>query len=351
MTDMTTTAKPEAAAVNRIGLSKADYNGSPSTLCNGCGHYAIANVIINVAYELGLDPTRIAKISGIGCSSKSPAYFLGRSHSINGLHGRMPSLATGATTVNKELVAIGVSGDGDTGSIGLGQFKHLLRRNVDMVYLIENNGVYGLTKGQLSATADLGQKLRHGGINETPPLDLCLEAIIAGCGFVARSFAGDPKQLQALLKAAFSHRGTAVLNIISPCVSFNNGEGSTKSYVWGREHEQPLHEIEFVPLQHDEIKADYEPGTIREVVLHDGSIIRLKKTGQDYDPADRMAAIRLLEEERVGELFTTGLLYLNEGRQTLAEQAKLVALPLVQLPNEKLRPLQSALNQINAEYS
>lgn len=344
------TATTESAAVNRIGLSKADYNGASSTLCNGCGHYSIANVIIAAAYELALDPTRTAKFSGIGCSSKSPAYFLGKSHSINGLHGRMPSLATGATTVNKDLVAIGVSGDGDTGSIGLGQFKHLLRRNVDMVYLIENNGVYGLTKGQLSATADLGQKSRHGGLNQLPPIDLCLEAIIAGCGFVARSFAGDPKQLQTLIKAAFSHRGTAVLNIISPCVTFNNGEGSTKSYVWGREHELPLHEINFIPLEHDEIQADYEAGAVREVAMHDGSLIRLRKIGQEYDPTDRPAAIRLLEEERSGQMFTTGLLYINEGRQTLAELEKLVDIPLVHLPDERLRPSRAALDEINAEY-
>ena len=347
---MTTAVKSESASVNRIGLGKADYNGAPSTLCNGCGHYSIANVIIGAAYELALDPTRIAKFSGIGCSSKSPAYFLGRSHSINGLHGRMPSLATGATTVNRDLVAIGVSGDGDTGSIGFGQFKHMLRRNVDMVYIIENNGVYGLTKGQLSSTADLGQKARHGGLNELPPTDLCLEALISGCGFVARSFAGDPRQLQALLKAAFSHRGTAVLNIISPCVTFNNGEASTKSYLWGREHELPVHEISFIPLEHDEIKAEYEPGAIREVALHDGSILRLKKIGQEYDPTDRMAAIRLLVEEGSGGVFTTGLLYVDEGRQTLVEHEKLVDTPLVRLPSDKLRPSRAALDAINAEY-
>lgn len=342
---MTTTS-----TVNNAGLSKADYSGSNSTLCNGCGHNSIANVIISTAFELSLDPTRIAKFSGIGCSSKSPAYFLGRSHSINGLHGRMPSLATGATTVNKDLVAIGVSGDGDTGSIGFGQFKHLLRRNVDMVYIIENNGVYGLTKGQLSPTADVGQKMKHGGLNETPPLDLCLEAITAGCGFVARSFAGDSRQLQTLLKAAFSHHGTAVLNVLSPCVSFNNGEGSTKSYVWGKEHNLPLHEISFIPLEHNEIQADYEPGETREVAMHDGSIIRLRKNGQDYDPTDRIAAIKLLEDERDGHLFTTGLLYVNEERQTLVEQKKQVDIPLVHLPNEKLRPSQAALDMINAEF-
>lgn len=342
---------PESANVNQLGLSKADYSGAPSTLCNGCGHYAIANIIIGAAYDLSLDLTRIAKFSGIGCSSKSPAYFLGKSHSINGLHGRMPSLATGATTVNRDLVAIGVSGDGDSGSIGFGQFKHLLRRNVDMVYIIENNGVYGLTKGQLSATADLGQKLKHGGLNETPPLDLCLEAIVAGCGFVARSFAGDARQLQSLLKAAFSHHGTAVVNVISPCVTFNNGEGSTKSYVWAKEHGLPLHDIGFIPLEHDEIQADYEPGAIRDVTMHDGSVIRLKKIGQEHDPMDRMVAIKLLEDERAGQFFATGLLYVNEDRRTLVEQEQLVDMPLVQLPNEKLRPPKAALDQINAELT
>lgn len=347
---MTNNATQGSATCNLLGLSKTDYNGAKSTLCNGCGHNSIANVIIGAAYDLSLDPTRIAKFSGIGCSSKSPTYFLGRSHSINGLHGRMPSLATGATTVNRDLVAIGVSGDGDTGSIGFSQFKHLLRRNVDMVYIIENNGVYGLTKGQLSATADLGQKLKHAGVNELPPLDLCLEAIMTGCGFVARSFAGDPKQLQELIKAAFSHRGTAVLNVISPCVSFNNGEGSTKSYSWGKEHDLPLHEIDFLPMEHDEIQADYEPGTIREVELHDGAVIRLKKTGPDYDPTDRMAAIELLEEEGSGGMFTTGLLYVNEGRQTFADHEKLVPNSLVNLPNEKLRPSKEALDKINDKY-
>lgn len=347
---MTTPTRPESAPVNRIGLCRADYSGSTSTLCNGCGHYSIANVIVGAAYDLSLDPTRIAKFSGIGCSSKSLAYFLGRSHGINGLHGRMPSLATGATTVNKNLLPIAVSGDGDTGSIGFGQFKHLLRRNVDMVYIIENNGVYGLTKGQLSATADVGQKLRHGGWNQTPPLDLCLEAIISGCGFVARSFAGDSKQLQELLKSAFSHHGTAVLNVLSPCVTFNNGEGSSKSYVWGKEHDLPLHEISFIPMEHNEIQAEYESGEIREVMMHDGSTIRLKKIGQEHDPTDRYAAIKLLEQERAGQQFTTGLLYVNEGRQTLVEQEKLVDMPLVHLPNEKLRPPQAALDMINSEY-
>jgi 2-oxoglutarate ferredoxin oxidoreductase subunit beta len=347
---MTTTAIPKPANVNLVGLTKIDYKGAPSTLCNGCGHDSIASQIIGVAYDLSIDPYRIAKFSGIGCSSKSPAYFLGRSHSINGLHGRMPSLATGATTVNKELIGIGVSGDGDTGSIGFGQFKHMLRRNVNMVYIIENNGVYGLTKGQFSATSDMGQSLKYAGLNELPPLDLCLEAIIADCGFVARSFAGDPKQVQALLKAALSHHGTAVLDIISPCVTFNNGEASTKSYSWGKDHEEPLHDIDFIPMQHDEIKVDYEPGTVREVEMHDGSIIRLKKIGDDYNPTDRYAAIRLLEEAKDKQEFVTGLLYVNEGRQDLIEHEKMVDMPLVHVPNEKLRPSKAALDKLNAEY-
>ena len=215
--------------VNLIGLEKTDYNGRPTTLCQDCGHNSISSQIISVAYELSINPAEIIKLSGIGCSSKSPAYFLGQSHGFNSLHGRMPSIGTGALMANHTLHAIGVSGDGDTASIGMGQFKHLMRRNVRMVYIVENNGVYGLTKGQFSATADEGQKLKYAGLNELPPIDICMEAILAGCGFVARSFSGDAKQVRELLKAAFSHRGTAVLDIISPCVAFNNHDTSTKS--------------------------------------------------------------------------------------------------------------------------
>lgn len=335
---MTTTALPikPIAGANLVGLTKTDYRGLPSTLCNGCGHDSIASQIIAVAYELSLEPYRIAKFSGIGCSSKSPAYFLGRSHSINGLHGRMPSLATGALTANRMLVGIGVSGDGDTGSIGFGQFKHMLRRNIDMVYIIENNGVYGLTKGQFSATADIGQELKYAGRNELPPVDLCLEAIASNCGFVARSFAGDPKQVQALLKAALSYRGTAVLDIISPCVTFNNSELSTKSYSWGKEHEEALHDITFVPPA-EEITVEYDEGTATDVTMHDGSTIRLMKLEKDYDPTDRMAAIRLLEEARANQQFITGLIYIDEQRPTLPERERLSDTPLVHLPLEKLR--------------
>src|SRR5579872_5565152 len=274
---------PSGPNVNLIGLERADYKGKPSTLCKGCGHDSISARIITVAYDLGLKPSQVIKLSGIGCSSKTPAYFLSQSHGINGLHGRMPSLATGATLANRTLTAIGISGDGDTGSIGIGQFKHMVRRNIPVVYIIENNGVYGLTKGQFSATADEGQKLRHAGLNELPPLDLCLEALTADCSFVARSFSGDPKQVQALLKAALSHRGTAVLDIISPCVTFNNHEESTKSYDYGRAHEEVLQEITFIPAR-EEITVDYAEGTATEVKMHDGSTIVLKKLGKEHDP-------------------------------------------------------------------
>ncbi len=338
-----------AANVNLVGLTKTDYKGAPSTLCNGCGHDSIASQIIAVAYDLSLAPHRLVKFSGIGCSSKSPAYFLGRTHSINGLHGRMPSLATGALTVNRDLSGLGVSGDGDTGSIGFGQFKHMLRRNVEMVYIIENNGVYGLTKGQFSATADIGQELKYAGKNELPPIDLCLEAITSGCGFVARSFAGDPKQVQQLLKAALSYKGTAVLDIISPCVTFNNSDLSTKGYTWGKEHEEALHDIRYVPVA-EEITVDYAEGEVKDVVMHDGSIIQLKKLGKDYDPTDKYAALRLLEVARDQQQFITGLIYFNEARPNLVEQQRLVDTPLVQLPAEKLRPPREALDEINAAF-
>src|ERR1041385_1253322 len=247
---MTTEVKPangRPANVNRIGLTQQEYRGGESTLCQGCGHNSITAQIIAAAYDLSLQPSQIIKVSGIGCSSKTPAYFLNRSHGCNTWHGRMPSVATGAILANRTMTAIGVSGDGDTGSIGLGQFKHMVRRNVPVIYIIENNGVYGLTKGQFSVTADEGQKLKYAGVNEMPPLDLCMEALVADASFVARSFSGDAKQVQTLLKAALSHRGTAVLDIISPCVTFNNNEESTKSYSYGRDHEIPLQEITYVP--------------------------------------------------------------------------------------------------------
>ena len=346
---MTTTPTKPTGGLNLVGLGKADYKGAPSTLCNGCGHDSIASQIIAVAYDLALEPYRIAKFSGIGCSSKSPAYFLSRSHSINGLHGRMPSLATGALTVNRNLIGLGVSGDGDTGSIGFGQYKHMLRRNVDMVYIIENNGVYGLTKGQFSATADMGQELKYAGKNELPPIDLCLEAIASGAGFVARSFAGDPKQVQQLLKAAISYHGTAVLDIISPCVTFNNSDLSTKGYNWGKDHEEALHEVRYV-MPAEEITVEYDEGEVKDVIMHDGSTILLRKLDKDYEPRDKYAAMRLLEEAREKQQFITGLIYIDQQRPNLVEREHLTDVPLVHLPPEKLRPSREALDKINAAY-
>ena len=336
------------AGVNLIGLTKNDYKGNPSTLCKGCGHDSISARIITVAYDLGLKPWQVIKLSGIGCSSKTPAYFLSQSHGFNGLHGRMPSMATGATLANHTLTAIGISGDGDTGSIGIGQFKHMVRRNVPVVYIVENNGVYGLTKGQFSATADEGQQLKYAGLNELPPIDVCLEALVADCGFVARSFAGDPRQVESLLKAAMSHRGTAVLDIISPCVSFNDHEDSTKSYAWGKAHEEVVSDFSFIPYR-SEITVDYEEGQSADVEMHDGSHILLKKLDNDYDPTDKYAAMRLLEDAHLKQEFITGLLYVNEKRPSLPELERLPETPLVRLPEDTVRPPRDALDRLMRE--
>jgi 2-oxoglutarate ferredoxin oxidoreductase subunit beta len=340
---MTTVSAPKGnTKVNKLGLEKAVYKGLDSTLCNGCGHDSISARIIDACYDLSIKSERVAKFSGIGCSSKSPAYFLSRSHGFNSLHGRMPSVATGAMVVNRDLIGIGVSGDGDTGSIGLGQFKHAVRRNAPMVYLIENNGVYGLTKGQFSATSDVGQELKHAGVNELPPIDLCLEAIVADCGFVARSFAGDPKQVTTLLKAALSYKGTAVIDIISPCVTFNDKEESTKSYSWGKTHNERIVDATFVPF-YEEITVDYEEGEVKEVELQDGSRIVLKKLDRSYDPTDRMAAITLLEEAKHKQQFVTGLIYIDQNRVDLRDQERLPETPLVHLPPSALRPSKESL--------
>lgn len=336
-----------APATNRLGLTLADYKGSPSTLCDGCGHDAITSQIIKAFFELGLEPHKVAKLSGIGCSSKTPAYFLNRSHGFNAVHGRMPSIATGVEVTNKDLLLIGVSGDGDTASIGLGQFCHLIRRNVAMIYIVENNGVYGLTKGQFSATADMGSRLKTGVLNELPAIDLCGLAIELGCGFVARSFAGDPKQLVALLKAAASYRGTAVLDVISPCVTFNNHEGSTKSYKYAKEMETPLHELGYIPF-FEQITVDYEPGSLQEVELHDGSHLRLKKINRDYDPTNKQAAINTIFEANQEKQFLTGLLYIDEEKKDFSTLLNLVDEPLATLPQEKVRPDRKALEEIMA---
>ncbi len=342
------TAPAPARNVNVIGLARTDYKGLPTTLCAGCGHNSISDKIIDAAWELGLRQDQVIKLSGIGCSSKSPAYFLGRSFAFNSLHGRMPSVATGALLANHTLYGIGVSGDGDTGSIGLGQFKHMLRRNVRMVYIIENNGVYGLTKGQFSATADIGQELKYVGRNELPPIDLCLEAIVAECGFVARSFAGDPKHVTALIKAALSYKGTAVLDIISPCVTFNDKDDSTKSYVWGKAHDERINDFTYIASQ-DEIFIEQAEGQVQEVELHDGSKIVLKKLAPDqHDPTDKIAALRLLEEARANQQFITGLIYLDGRRPDLAEVERVVDTPLAWLPEARIRPSRASLDEIMA---
>jgi len=334
-----------APQTNRIGLTLADYKGAPSTLCDGCGHDAITSQIIKACFELGIEPHRVAKLSGIGCSSKTPAYFLTHAHGFNAVHGRMPSVATGVSMANQHLLQVGVSGDGDTASIGLGQFCHIVRRNVPVVYLVENNGVYGLTKGQFSATADLGSKAKSGTINELPPIDLCGLAVELGCGFVARSFAGDPKQLVALFKAAMSHKGTVVLDVISPCVTFNNHEGSTKSYKYAKEHEIPIHELSYVPF-YEQITVDYEPGSVTEVSLHDGSHVFLKKLGLDYDPTDRLNALTTIYKSNADKQFLTGLLFIDEEKPDFTEMMGIVEEPLATLPQERTRPPKSALDEI-----
>jgi len=337
--------------VNAVGLSKADYGGNPSTLCKGCGHNSIAGQLVQVAYELNLKPQEIIKLSGIGCSSKSPAYFLGQSHGFNSLHGRMPSLGTGALQANHTVRAIGVSGDGDTGSIGMGQFKHMVRRNVRMVYIVENNGVYGLTKGQFSATAEYNQQLKYAGHNDFPPIDICMEALVAGAGFVARSFAGDAKQVRELVKAALSFRGLAVLDIISPCVAFNDEDDSRHSYAYGRANEKALQELGFIAPQEEIFIDDYEPGTVQVVELHDGSRLTLRKLEADYDQTSRLGAMaRLTEADAAGELLT-GLVYYDDSRPSLAEVSGLGATPLAALPDASLRPSREAFTALLNGYA
>ncbi len=345
----TDTKSLSSMKVNLVGLAKSDYRGRPTTLCQGCGHNSIASQIMAACYENSIRPEKVIKISGIGCSSKSAAYFMSRSHGFNGLHGRMPSVATGAVVANRELIAIGVSGDGDTASIGIGQFIHLLRRNLPMVYIVENNGVYGLTKGQFSATADKGQVLKRVGENPFLPVDVCMEALVANCGFVARSFAGDPKQVKELIKAALSFRGTAVLDIISPCVTFNNRDESTKSYAWGKEHEAPIHDVTYIP-KYDEIAVEYEPGAETTVAMHDGSSLVLRKLEREYDPRDRKAAMVLLEEARTNQVLVTGLIYINDDQPSLWEVAQLVDTPLARLREDRLRPSPERLHEIMTSF-
>jgi 2-oxoglutarate ferredoxin oxidoreductase subunit beta len=335
----------EAIKENKLGLKATDYGGGKSTLCAGCGHDAISNQIIRAFFEMSVKAEKVAKFSGIGCSSKTPAYFLQRSHGFNAVHGRMPAVATGAILANHSLIGIGVSGDGDTASIGLGQFMHLVRRNLPMIYIIENNGVYGLTKGQFSATADEGSKLKTGVINDLPPMDLCALAVELGCGFVARGYAGDPKQMVNILKAAIAHNGLSVIDVISPCVTFNNHDSSTKSYTYSKEHDELLHQIGFVP-EYEQIEIDYEPGTVRIVELHDGSRIVLKKLEEDYDPADDVQALqRLHRANRDGQMLT-GIVHLRPQKKNFMELLNVTDAPLNTLPLEKVRPPKESLDKI-----
>ncbi len=334
------------AQVNLVNLTKADYRGNPSTLCQGCGHNSISSQIIAACYELGIVPEEVVKFSGIGCSSKSPTYFLNRSFGFNGLHGRMPSLATGALFADHTLRAIGVSGDGDSASIGMGQFKHVVRRNLRMVYIVENNGVYGLTKGQFSATADEGLQLKGQGQNPYLPVDIAWEALVGNATFVARSFAGDPKQVKELIKAAMSHNGIAVLDIISPCVTFNNKDESVHSYSWGREHEVALHELAYVPPAED-IMVEYGEGETTEVTMHDGSKVILKKLERDYDPCDRAEAMRLLEEANAKRWLLTGLVYINQTQPSLLDLYNLSETPLNRMKEDRLRPRPDTIQKVN----
>jgi 2-oxoglutarate ferredoxin oxidoreductase subunit beta len=337
-----------APKTNRIGLAVLDYRGGKTTLCAGCGHNAISERIIDAMYEMGVPPERVIKPSGIGCSSKSPAYFMGRSHSFNAVHGRMPSVATGAVLANRHLIALGVSGDGDTASIGVGQFIHLMRRNLPIIYIIEDNGVYGLTKGQFSATADMGSTLKTGVINDLPPIDTCAMAITLGATFVGRSFSGDKKQLHAMMKAAIAHKGTVMLDVVSPCVTFNDHEGSTKSYKYMKDHEEQLQEVSFVPAFED-IAIDYDPGTTIDVTMHDGSHLRLRKLEEEYDPTNRIRAItRLNEAHEKGEVLT-GVFYVNSKTPTFVDLLNMTEEPLATLPESAVRPSREVLEQVMEE--
>ena len=338
-------SQPAKPQVNRLGLSQKDYGGVPSTLCNGCGHDTITAALISAMWEDGMNPYKIAKMSGIGCSSKTTAYFVGKAWGFNAVHGRMPSVATGAVLANHTLNAVGVSGDGDTASIGVGQFVHAIRRNVPLVYVVENNGVYGLTKGQFSATAEKGAKSRWGDENFAEGIDLCGLALELGATFVARSFSADRKQLIPLLRAALRHRGTAVVDIISPCVTFNNHEASTKSYDWGKEHEQPIHEIGFVNPW-DAPPVDYPEGERIEVAMPNGGTILLRKLGLTHDPRDRASALHLINQARAKHEFLTGLFYIDEKAPTLIDGLHVVDEPLGTLPQSVTRPPKSVLDDV-----
>ena len=334
---------------NTLGFTRKDYEGAISTLCAGCGHDSISAAIVQACFELSLPPHKVAKLSGIGCSSKTPTYFLGNSHGFNSVHGRMPSVATGANLANRELIYIGVSGDGDTASIGMGQFTHVVRRNLNMMYVVENNGCYGLTKGQDSATADIGSASKKGEPNHFEPIDLASVALQLGATFVARSFSGDRAQLVPLIKAAISHRGFAFIDVISPCVTFNNNPKSTKGYEHVREHLAATGTVDFVPFK-DEISTDYEQGQSKEVTLHDGSVVHLHKADPQLDISSRRSALRLIKDYKAKDQILTGLLYMDEDSQDLHEILGTSKTPLRDLAAAELCPGQKVLDKLNESW-
>ena len=332
--------------VNDLGYTKKDYESSLSTLCAGCGHDSISAAVVTACHELSIEPHKVAKVSGIGCSSKTPTYFLGNSHGFNSVHGRMPAVATGASAANRDLTYIGVSGDGDSASIGMGQFAHVVRRNLDMLYLVENNGCYGLTKGQDSATADVGSSSKAGSANVFEPIDLVSIALELGAGFVARSFSGDKEQLVPLIKAAISHRGFALIDVISPCVTFNNNPGSTKSYDYTREHMETTGKFDFVPMQ-EEITANYPPGSTREVTLHDGSSVHLHKMAHGLDPLDRYSAMSAVHAYKAKGQVLTGLIYMDPDSKDMHKMIETCTKPLNRLVEADLCPGNRVLQDIN----
>jgi 2-oxoglutarate ferredoxin oxidoreductase subunit beta len=349
---MTYIAKPKmrhpGIPVNALGFTHRDYEGSISTLCAGCGHDSISSALIQACFELAIEPHRVAKLSGIGCSSKTPDYLLGQSHGFNSVHGRMPSVLTGANLANRDLIYMGISGDGDSASIGLGQFAHCVRRGINMVYICENNGVYGLTKGQFSATADKGSKSKTA-VNSDSPIDLVGLALILGATYVARSFSGDKKQLVPLLKAAIAHRGSAIIDVVSPCVQFNNNPQSTKSYEFVREHNDAVNRLDFMEPR-AEIKADYEPGTVTTIEQHDGSILKLSKIDPSYDPHDKAKAMAYLQERHARGEVVTGLLYLEDDAEDIHRHLNTVDTPLNRLSEKELCPGSAKLAAVNDEY-
>jgi 2-oxoglutarate ferredoxin oxidoreductase subunit beta len=332
---------------NKLGFTRRDYEGAVSTLCAGCGHDSISAAIIQAFFELAVEPHRVAKLSGIGCSSKTPTYFLGGSHGFNSVHGRMPSVLTGANLANRELIYLGVSGDGDSASIGFGQFAHSIRRGVDMVYIVENNGVYGLTKGQFSATADRGSKAKKGAVNNDEPIDMVMLALQLGATYVARSFSGDKAQLVPLVKGAVLHKGAAFIDVVSPCVAFNNHPGSTKSYDYVREHNEAVNFLD-VMVEREPIAADYAPGGTRDVLLHDGGTIRLRKLHDDYDPTDKIGAMNYLSGRAAAGEIVTGLLYAHPDATDLHDAQETVAAPLNTLSDAELVPGAAKLAALNA---